>query len=263
MRANVPERDEQGLRELLERVTPHLMAPPERMAQVHRRAVRRRRQRAVGILGGVVATASVMVATMVTTLPSDHDVKRKQEHAEVAAPRSPQPEQDIVIPFDTTADTEEFGPGPDYGLALTTPTGWQIRTGRIGSSIAHAANHAMDGSFKDCNGRRPATLSCAPLYQMPLGGSLVEFEVLASTDKQQYSGRLELTGRPVTASQACKARNGVREYRSTLLLMAGGTALRATLCMAPGERGEVMEPGSDVEQLLELARVVRMKDRTP
>jgi hypothetical protein len=240
--------DERLLRDLLERAVPHLSAPAQRMAAVRRRIVRRRRARAAGLVLGAITAAAITFATV----PAD------QQDADRTAVAAPPEGRGPVLILDK-APGVHFGDGRGgHGLALALPEGWFARPGADGGGpVGHASDHPL-GPAPECENEWSPAFTCAPADRLPLGGTLVEFEVLTPTsDELEITDTLELRDLSPSLNPTCWERGGVSEFVSTVVKVSDRSSVRASVCLAPRTKGdETAEPGADVRALLASARLV-------
>ncbi|MEV5384500.1 hypothetical protein [Streptomyces sp. NPDC052721] len=243
---NLSADDERKLRALLKRDTPHLAVPGQWMAAVRRKVVRNRRLRAAGLLAGTL-TAMTIVFVM---------VQADQQHAERATVAAPPEDRNVVLPL-TGRREPYFGNGSRYGLVLALPGGWSARSGRNGHGpVGYAANYPL-GAAPECQSDLSPAFTCAPSDRLPLGGTLVEFEVLTpATDGLEITRALELRDVLPAPKQRCRERGGVSAFATTAVKISDRSAVRASVCLAPRTEGaKTAEPGPDVRTLLASVRL--------
>ncbi|TWD17627.1 hypothetical protein FB570_111240 [Streptomyces sp. T12] len=249
-RANVSEDDEQRLRELLERAAPHLSAPAQRMASVRLRVVRRRRRRAAGLAAAAVTAAALTYLGAPSGPASD-------ERARVAAP--PQAGKVVFLPLDPV-----FGGSEGLGVALTLPSGWYAQGAQPGySPVGYVADSPL-GTHLACARQGAPAFDCAPQGQLPVGGTLVEFELTPwEPGFGETAGKLDLVRTDEDDMSNCRKLGGVSQFTTTVMRVRDQqAALRANVCLAPRTAGnERAEPGAEVRALLASARLA-LEDRS-
>jgi hypothetical protein len=253
-RANVLEDDEQRLRELLERAAPHLSAPAQRMASVRLRVVRRRRRRAAGLAAAAVTAAALTYLGAPFGSAGD-------ERARVAAP--PQAGRVVFLPLDPVFGKSVVG----LGVALTLPSGWYAQGTQPGySPVGYVADFPL-GTHLACDRQWAPAFNCAPQGRLPVGGTLVEFELTPwEPGFGETAGKLELVRTDEDDMSNCRKHGGVSQFTTIVKTMRDQqTALRANVCLAPRTAGnERAEPGAEVRALLASAQLgVEDRSSTP
>ncbi|MEU9608659.1 hypothetical protein [Streptomyces sp. NPDC048057] len=172
---------EQELRVLLERITPHPVAPDGRLGQVRERIQRRRRRRIAGaalLTGVLVALSSTLLPSVVR--PENVEARPADRAAASASPGTsgaPTPPSDRTSPPAVDRPTKERYPHLS-GLVLQVPAGWhslalppQPRLGMRPETFV--SNVPITAPPRPCDG--VGWKPCQPVQDLPPDGVVITF----------------------------------------------------------------------------------------
>jgi hypothetical protein len=191
---NADEEDsqERELRELLERTVPSLHAPPDRMRQVHRRVVaRRRRRKAVG----ATVTGVTAIALLYGSLSSQLFGMHTSPQTQVSSPSSQERRINLS----------------DGTLGLDLPHGWYVRdqADQLGTAAVFVANRPL-GPTESCPPTTVGEYDCAPLSTLAGGEALISFQQAERPEALDSEGKAELIPY-ASPGEGCRSLGGNQE----------------------------------------------------